>query len=155
MARRIPSCVGFDEANLVWLQNRPESMADWINSVVKAYREDEKVRVALGTIVTTDEAAADREAILTSKLDDIEKKDKEDEIKVRAYLHDNEHIMYMAKTQRKFTKADICKIKDELFFSKYNVETNVQLIRKVLKEEMQRFDVKKYELERGIIEKVR
>jgi len=154
MGRRIPSCVGFDEPNLVWLQNRPESMADWINAVVKAYREDEKVRTALGTTVTTDEAATERASILAERLDDIERKDKEDEIKIRAYLLDNAHIMYMAKTQRKFTKADICKIKDELFFSKYNVETNVQLIRKILKEEMQKFDTKQYEKERGILPKV-
>ena len=154
MARRVPSCVGFDEPNLVWLQNRPESMADWINAVVKAYREDEKVRKALGNTVTTDEVAAERATIVASRLDDIEKKDAEDKIKVRAYLQENDYIIYMAKTQRKFTKADLCKIKDEIFFSKYNVETNVQLIREVLKEEMQKFDVKNYELERGIIPKV-
>ena len=129
-------------------------MADWINAVVKAYREDEKVRKALGTTVTTDEAAKEKSELLAARLDDIAKKDLEDEVKIRAYLTDNAHIMYMAKTQRKFTKADICKIKDELFFSKYNVDTNVQLIRKILKEEMQKFDVKKYEVERGILPKV-
>jgi hypothetical protein len=129
-------------------------MADWINAVIKAYREDESVRSALGNKVTTDEAVKDKQALLASRLDDIKKKELEDEIKIRAYLADNAHIMYMAKTQRKFTKADLCKIKDELFFSKYNVDTTIQLIRKVLKEEMQKFDIKAYEKERGILPKV-
>lgn len=154
MVRRIPSCVGFDEDNLVWLQNRPETMADWINSVIKEYRENEKVRKALGKTVTTDEANKDKAALVESRLGEIAKKEQDDEIKIRAYLNDNPHIMYMAKTQRKFTKADICKIKDELFFSKYNVDTNLQTIRKVLKDEMPKFDVKAYERERGIIPKV-
>jgi len=128
-------------------------MSDWINAVVKAYRADEAVRTALGNVVTTDEAALEKKDLVKAKLDDIAKKEQDDEVKTRAYLKDNAHIMYMAKTQRKFTKADLCKIKDELFFSKYNVDTNIQLIRKVLKEEMQKFDVKAYEQDRGIIRK--
>jgi hypothetical protein len=129
-------------------------MADWVNAVIKAYREDEVVRAALGETVITDEAAKDKESIVESRLEAIKDKEREDAVKVRAYLEDNAHIMYMAKTQRKFTKSDLCKIKDELFFSKYNVDTTVQVIRKVLKEEMTKFDVKAYEKERGILPKV-
>lgn len=154
MARRITSCIGFDQDNLIWLQARPEGMSEWINRVIRVYRDDENVRKAIGNNVITPEMEEQRKKILEESLDDIAKKDQDDEIKIRAYLLDNAHIMYMAKTQRKFTKKDLCKIKDEIFFSKYNADVTVVTIRKVLKEELMKFDVENYQKEHGIIKKV-
>jgi len=154
MVRRITSCIGFDQDNLVWLQDRQEGMSEWINRIIKAYRTDEKVRAVIGNTVITPEAAEEKRKLLEASLDEIAKKEQDDEIKTRAYLLDNDHIMYMAKTQRKFTKKDLCKIKDEIFFSKYNADVTVVTIRKVLKEELMKFDVSKYETDRGIIKKV-
>ena len=108
----------------------------------------------IGNTVITPEAAEEKRKLLEASLDEIAKKEQDDEIKTRAYLLDNDHIMYMAKTQRKFTKKDLCKIKDEIFFSKYNADVTVVTIRKVLKEELMKFDVSKYESDRGIIKKV-
>jgi len=149
--RRIPSCIGFDEDNLIWLQARTEGMAEWINRVTRAYREDEKVRQAIGNNVVTEQMEAERRKHLDESIGELARKDKDDAVKIRAYLLDNPHIMYMAKTQRKFTKKDLCKIKDEIFFSKYNADVTIICIRKVLKEELSTFDINKYELERGII----
>jgi len=154
MVRRITSCIGFDNDNLVWLQARPEGMSEWINCIIKIYREDDKVRKVIGNNVVTPELEAERRRLLESNLTELARKDIEDAILIRAYLLDNAHIMYMAKTQRKFTKKDLCKIKDEIFFSKYNADVTVVTIRKVLKEELMKFDVSTYEQERGIIKKV-
>lgn len=153
MARRITSCIGFDQDNLLWLQARSEGMSEWMNRVIRAYRDDENVRKAIGNNVVTPEMEIERRKALEASLDELAKKEQNDEVKIRAYLLDNPHIMYMAKTQRKFTKKDLCKIKDEIFFSKYNADVTVISIRKVLKEELMTFDVNKYEKERGIIMK--
>ena len=154
MVRRITSCIGFDHDNLLWLQSRPEGMSEWINRIIRVYRSDENVRKVIGNNVITPELEAENKKILEDSLDDIAKKERDDEIMVRAYLLDNSHILYMAKTQRKFTKKDLCKIKDEIFFSKYNADVTVVTIRKVLKEELMKFDVEAYKTERGILKKV-
>jgi len=49
----------------------------------------------------------------------------------------------------------LCKIKDELYFSKYNVDATLTQIRTALKEEMAIFNVEEYESARGIIKKVK
>lgn len=152
MVKRTASCIGFDEENLIWVRTRPEGMAEWINKVIKAYREDPSVRSVIGNRVLPEAAVETNDRVaLEERLAALKKVEADDEIKIRAYLLDNKHIMYMAKTQRKFTKKDLCKIKDELFFSKYNLDTNTTIIRKVLKEEMGKFDVKAYEREIGKI----
>jgi hypothetical protein len=129
-------------------------MSEWINRVIRIYRTDEKVRAVIGNNVITPEMEDEKRKLVEASLDDIEKKNQDDEIKTRAYLLDNAHIMYMAKTQRKFTKKDLCKIKDEIFFSKYNADVTVVTIRKVLKEELMKFDVTEYQKAHGIIKKV-
>lgn len=144
MVRRIQSCIGFDEDNLEWLRLQEESMADMLNRLVRQERkrqheESEKTGVPPKTSERLEQLSRDKET---------------EEQQIIAFFMDNPHILYMAKTQRKFTKKDLCKIKDELFFSKYNVETSVDTIKKVLRQELSKFDVKKYEEERGILPKV-
>lgn len=119
-------------------------MADFINKVVKEYRAQKPDEHEEGDVKPT----------IKNIVENSESKKEDDKIKIRAYFKDCPHIVYMAKTQRKFKKDDLCRIKEELFFSKYNVDTTIQEIRKVLKEELDVFDVDAYEKERGIIKKV-
>jgi hypothetical protein len=145
-SRRIPSCIGFDEENLEWLRKREEGMAEFLNTLVKDYR-----------IKKPDETEPEQDpetGVVSTIIVDREKQKQDDEVKIHAFFQDSPHIVYMAKTQRKFKRADICRIKEELFFSKYNVDATVSEIRKILKEEMSEFNVENYEKERGILKKV-
>ena len=153
MPKRIPSCIGWDEDNLEWLRERAEGMSEFLNRLVRAYRDKKTVRSAVGSdVLNPSEEVELREAVQEVKRD-IAKSLTEDEEKIHAYLQDNPHIMYMALTQRKFVKRDLCRIKDEIYFSVYNVDATLDQIKKALKEEMQKFDIKAYELERGMIGK--
>lgn len=154
MAKRIPSCIGFDHDNLRWLKDRPEGMAEFLNRLVRAYRDKKTVQTAVGNDVSNPAAELELKSTVASVKEDIVKSLEEDDIKIHAFLKDNSHIMYMAKTQRKFTRTDLCKIKDELYFSKYNVDATLTQIRTALKEEMAIFNVEEYESARGIIKKV-
>lgn len=150
LARR-QSCIGFDEDNLEWLRQRPEGMAEFLNRLVRAYRNKKTVQSAVGNDVSNPDAETELRQAIASVKEDVVRSKQEQEDKIRAYLRDFDHILYMAKTQRKFTKADLCRIKDELYFSKYNVDVTLDEIRKVLKLEMETFDVKKYEEKKGIV----
>lgn len=150
MGRRA-SCIGFDEDNLEWLRQRPEGMAEFLNRLVRAYRNKKTVQSAVGNGVSnTDEEVELRTTVARVK-EEIVRSKQEQEDKIRAYLRDFDHILYMAKTQRKFTKADLCRIKDELYFSKYNVDVTIDEIKKVLRSELDVFDVSEYEKKRGIM----
>lgn len=154
MAKRIASCIGFDDDNLRWLRDRPEGMAEFLNRLVRAYRDKKTVQTAVGNDVSNPASELELRSTVASVKEEIVKSMDDDEVKIHAFLQDNSHIMYMAKTQRKFTRTDLCKIKDELYFSKYNVDATLTQIRKVLKEEMAAFNVDDYERERGILKKV-
>lgn len=129
-------------------------MAEFLNRLVKAYRDKKTVQTAVGNDVSNPASELELKSTVASVKEEIAKSLEEDEIKVHAFLKDNPHIMYMALTQRKFVKKDLCKIKDELFFSKYNVDATLTQIKTALKEEMEIFNVEEYESERGIIRKV-
>jgi len=141
MARRIPSCIGFDDENLTWLRHREDSMADFLNTLVKEYRTLKPNEVSF---------EQDIKKTIAGVSESTENATEEVQVKIRAYFLDSPHIIYMAKTQRKFNKADLCRIKEELFFSKYNVEANVKEIRKILKEAIDAFDVEAYKEKVGI-----
>jgi len=154
MTKRVASCIGWDDDNLRWLRDRPEGMAEFLNRLVRAYRDKKSVQTAVGNDVVNPDTEVELRAAVVSVKEDIVKRQDEDEIKIRAFLRDNSHIMYMAKTQRRFKREDICRVKDELFFSKYNVDATTVEIRRILKDEMSKFDIEAYESERGILKKV-
>lgn len=155
LAKRVQSCIGFDTDNLKWLHDRPEGMAEFLNRLVRAYRDKKTVQTAVGNDVINPAAELELKTTVASVKEDIVRMMEEDEVKIHAYLLDNPHIMYMALTQRKFVKKDLCKIKDELYFSKYNVDATLDQVKKALKEEMEKFDVEDYKTKRGIVEEVR
>lgn len=152
--KRIPSCIGFDEDNLLWLRSRPEGMAEFLNRMVRAYRSKKTVQTAVGDDVLNPSMEAELKETVQAVKEEVVKALSENDVKIHAFLQDNPHIMYMALTQRKFVRRDLCKIKDEIYFSKYNADVTVEQVKRALKEEMSKFDVKKYERERGIMEKV-
>jgi hypothetical protein len=144
MAKREQTAIGFDPDNIVWLRHRAattgESMSEFLNKRVKEYREaypdQDRVLVEQGILTTTAVSArASHDAIVE---------------KIMAYFTENDHIMYNAKTQRKTTKQDLARIKEDLFFSKHKVDTTVEVIRPVLRDMMDTFDQKAYEKKRGI-----
>jgi hypothetical protein len=148
--RRIQACVNMDIENKEFASAQPDGQSEFMNMLIRGYRSNAAIRTMyegerLKGITkggTTEEAL---QQIASAKI--------EEEQKIRAYLHDMPHIIYMAKTQRKYTKADLCKIKDELYYSKYNVDATTDTIRRVLKEEISKFDVNAYEEDRGIMRK--
>lgn len=141
MSRRIPSCINFDPENLDYLRQRPEGMAEFLNTVIGGLRGEQTIK------------NVELKERVEKVVENVEKQKVDDTVKIRAYFKDAPHIIYMAKTQRKFNKSDLCRIKEELFFSKYNVDATIQEIRKVLKDEIDQFDVENYEKERGIFKK--
>lgn len=149
--RKIQACVNMDEENLKWLRDGDKGISPFINDLVTILRKDTELLKTIND--KTKEAEVTPETIVAArKLMEQEREDRE--VKVKAYFADNPHILYMAKTQRKFKRADLCRIKEDLYFSKYNVDVGIDVIKKVLKPLIDEFDVKKYEEERGIIKKV-
>ena len=152
--KRIQTCMGFDPDNKAFLEHRPEGASEFVNRLIKAYRDKKTVQTAVGNDVTNPDVEPELKQTVSSIKEELIRKKEEEEQKIRAYLRGASHILYMAKTQRKFTKQDLCRIKDELFFSKYNVDATVDQIRQILKSELDTFDVKAYEESRGILPKV-
>jgi len=151
--RKIQSCVNMNAENLQWLKKQELGISRTINDVVKVLRENSELLVTVRSRMVKEGEEEPSEMVLAAK-ELLFKEQQDREIKIRAHFQDFPHIVYMAKTQRKFNKADICKIKDDLFYGKYNVVAEVTEIRKLLKEEMDKFDVKAYEVSRGILPKV-
>lgn len=149
--RKVQSCVNMDLENIEWLKKQG-GISKNINDMVTVLRKHSDLHISIKSRVEV-EGVQTTEATIRAK-EIIEQERVEREIKIRAHFRDFPHVIYLAKTRRKFTKSDLCKIKDELFYGKYNVIAEVTEIRKVLKDEMDLFDVEKYEEERGILKKV-
>ena len=145
--RRVLSCIGFDEDNIEWLRHRPEGMADFLNGIVAVYRNHDDIRKMIDLATQTKVMGSDN---LQEKLEKLKAEEVDNEVKIKAYFEDHPEIVYMAKIIRRPTKADICKIKDNLYFSKYAVDVRVEVIKKVLRECVKTFDDKKYEKERDM-----
>jgi hypothetical protein len=143
LGKREQSAVGFDPENKRWLEAHTattgESMADFINKRIKEWREanPDLQRNSEGQIVVFDSASA-------------KQKKEADEHSIRLFLRENDHILYNGKVQRKTGKNDVLKIKDEIFFSKYKVDTTVETIRPIFRDEIERFDTLAYEKKKGI-----
>lgn len=146
---RKPACIGLDEDVMKYLKEQDTSMAEFINCLVRAYKDKSAVKESVGVIKRTIANPIESE-LVTGVLETTEDILADNQIKIKAYFLDSPHIIYMAKTQRKFNKADLCRIKEELYFSKYNVEANIKEIRKALKESIDTFDVEAYKEKVGI-----
>jgi hypothetical protein len=142
LVKREQTAVGFDPENKRWLEKHTattgESMSAFLNKVVMEYRDahDQPMRDDSGSMISVAISAR--------------KKQEEVEHQTRLYLRENDYILYMAKQQRKTTKNDLLKIKDELFFSKYKVDTTAEVIKVILRDEIEKFDVETYEKKKGI-----
>jgi len=149
--RKTTACVSMSEENLEWLKAHGGISKNVEQTITVLRKNPELARaIALESASSIEMLGIPDEAKKLLEQERIEK-----EIKIQAYFKDSPHIIYMAKTQRKFKKADLCRIKDELYYSKYNVDASTDEIRKVLKEEIDIFDVEAYEKERGILHKVK
>jgi hypothetical protein len=94
-----------------------------------------------------------REPTITKKEPVVEQTAEEAEYKTRLFLKENSHIIYRCKVHRKTNRTELIKIRDELYYSKYQVEITVEKLRPILREEITKFDVSKYEKEKGISRK--
>lgn len=140
--KREQSVVGFDSENKRWLERHTattgESMSCFINKRVLEYRQANP-DVLVGTdgvaLSTPEQVRAKREA---------------DEHSIRLFLQQNEHILYMGKVKKKTGKNDILRIKDELFFSKFKVDATSEIIKPILRDEIEKFDAVSYEKRKGV-----
>jgi len=142
LVKRIQTAVGFDPINKMWLEKHTEttreSMSDFLNKRVDEYRE------------ANPDLPQSKEAIVVHSSAAAKRKSEADENAIKLFLRENDHILYLTTRQRKTTKSDLQKIKDELFFSKYKVDTTTEVIRTVLRDEIEKFDVAAYEKRKGI-----
>lgn len=142
MVKREQSAVGFDPANKRFLEKRTattgQSMADYINKLLDREREVSELEVV------------DKDGIPISTPAAIRAKRDADEHSIRLFLRENDHILYAGKAHKKTGKNDLLKIKDELFFSKYKVDTSSEVIKPVLRDEIEKFDQGAYEKKRGL-----
>jgi hypothetical protein len=140
---RIQTCMGLDSDNKDYLESRGvRTASEFVNWLIRRYREEESVRTSAGEPPA--KSHGDKELVKSVALRAGDE-DAENEIKIRAYFLDKPAIIYLAIKERKHTKADICKIIDDLWFSKYEVDTTAAVVRRILKEEMSKFNVKEYE----------
>lgn len=147
MVKREQTACGFDPVNKRYMERHTaitgESMSDFLNKRVVEYREShpELTTDVDGNPLTTSEVRhAKREAV---------------EHGIRLFLRENDHILYMAKVQHKNGKNDLLKIRDELFFSKFKVDTTSEIIKPILRDEIEKFDVVSYEKKKGITRRVK
>lgn len=143
MSKREQTALGVDPENKRWLEvhtaTTGESMADFINKRIKEWRE------------ANPELKRDREGvIIATSIETTRKKIEADDHAIRLFLRENDHILYRGKVQHKTGKNELLKIKDELFFSKYKVDATTEIIKPILRDEIERFDTMAYEKKKGI-----
>lgn len=143
MSKREQTALGVDPENKRWLESHTattgESMADFINKRIKEWRE------------ANPELRRDKEGIIiATSIETTKKKMEADDHAIRLFLRENDHILYRGKVQHKTGKNELLKIKDELFFSKYKVDATTEIIKPILRDEIERFDTMAYEKKKGI-----
>jgi hypothetical protein len=147
LVKREQSAVGFDPDNKRFMERHTattgESMADFLNKRIAEYREIHP------------EVATDEKGIPLSTPEALKARKDADEHSIRLFLRENDHLLYMGKVQRRTGKNDLLKIKDELFFSKYKVTTTSEIIKPLLRDEMEKFDVAAYEKKKNITRRMK
>jgi len=143
LVKREQSAVGFDAINKRWLERHTavtgESMSDFINKRINEWRESHP------------DVQTDKDGVtIAATPEQMKLKREADEHSIRLFLRENDHILYMGKVQHKTGKNDLLKIKDELFFSKFKVDTTSLAIKPILRDEIERFDAVAYEKKKGI-----
>jgi len=142
--RRIQSCVNLDGENKDYLGQRPEGASEFINRLVRKYRESEDARKALGNLDPDDGKDVADEAIKMTK------KEQEDaEIKIRAFFIDRPDIIYGIIKGSPPTSKQFQRIKDQLEWSKYEVKTDCDTIKRIIQSVKKTFDIKEYERTRS------
>jgi hypothetical protein len=142
LVRREQTIVGLDSDNKRFCERNTastgESMSNLVNKLLKEYREAHEPQPESETGSVMGLAISAR------------RRQEETEHSIKLFLHENDYILYMAKQQRRTTKNDILRIKNELFFSKYKVDSTPEIIRRILRDEIADFDVAAYEKRKGI-----
>ena len=142
---KVNTCIGFDPDNKEYLESRgPRKAAEFVNWLIKKYREEEAIRKLMGDAPYP----SPDEEVMSEALSKTRDERKEQEIKIRAWLKENPYIIFNALKVRRPTNADLCYIKRELYFSKYELDVTTRQIAKILRDEMDKFDVEAYEKER-------
>jgi len=142
MTRKTTTCLCISEENMEWLRSQETGISGTIGEMIDMIRTDPQFATAAGVAfskrsgVSLEAYEATKKTLIEGKVDRT--------VKIKAYFLDCPWIVYNAKTQRKFTKKDLCKIKDDLFWSKYNIDVTTIEIRTILKESIDAFDVESY-----------
>jgi hypothetical protein len=142
--RRVPTCMGIDEDNKIYLKERGGSAAEFVNDLIRLYRDSESVR---------DEADKREKrkprferGVALEQLIAKTKAEREDmEIKIRAYLEDHPWVIYSVATDQPPSSSELTKIKDRMAWSKYRIKTDCETIQKIVLEMAETFDIKAYE----------
>lgn len=138
MVRRVQSCINLDAENKEYLSSKSEGASEFINRLVKRYRESEEARKAIGNLEP--ETQAMDEIVRTTK-----KEQEENEVKIRAFFMDRPDIIYGIVKGAPPTSKQFQRIKDQLEWSKYEVRTDCDTIKRIIRDIKKTFDIKEYE----------
>jgi len=138
MERKINTCVCFTKEDLESLRKHSEETGESASLFLRRLLKE--WRVANDSIK---ERPVETLSVTKENYDEIRDK-------IKAFLAQREYIVYAAKAHQRLSRKDLGKIKDELFFSEFQVDTTIEVIRPVLREAMAGFDVRSYEIKQGI-----
>jgi hypothetical protein len=147
--KRIPTCMGIDEDNKLYLADRSESAAEFVNSLIRLYRESESVRDEAEKFEKK-KPKLDRSVVLEKLIKKTKEEKADIEIKVKAYLADHPWVVYSVATDQPPSSSELTKLKDRMSWSKYRIRTDCETIQKIVLEEAEHFDVKEYEMKNNI-----
>ena len=138
--RRIQACINLDVENKEYLSSIDGSASEFINRLVKRYRESEEVQKAIGNIDQGDQKEIMEAAVKMTK-----REQAETELKIRAYFLDHPAIVYGIIKGPPPTSKQYQKLKDRMEWDKYRIKTDCDTIKKVLFDVIDKFDTKEYE----------
>jgi hypothetical protein len=144
MVRRVQSCINLDAENKDYLGSKPEGASEFINRLVKRYRESEEARKAIGNLEPVDTKEAMEEIIKMTK-----KEQEEAEVKIRAFFVDRPDIIYGIIKGPPPTSKQFQRIKDQLEWSKYEIRTDCDTIKRIIRDIKKTFNVREYEQTRS------
>ena len=147
--KRVATCMGIDEDNKLYLKERGGSAAEFVNDLIRLYRDSESVRDEAEKLEKK-KPKLERSVALEQLIEKTKKEKKDTEIKIRAYLEDHPWVTYSVATDQPPSSSELTKIKDRMAWSKYRIKTECETIQRIVLEMAETFDIVAYEEKNNI-----
>ena len=139
--RRIPSCIGFDPDIKEYLDSREQrTNAEFINCLIRAYKEQEAVREVVGKIERSNPVSMELMGGVSETLGDTKSSCEE---KIRKVITEKPYkwIIPIKTGKMKVTRKLIVIIEDDTKWLDCDAKPTERSIRRILKEEVDKFDM--------------